>query len=78
VTTLRDVDGAIELSRAALEADLGSGDIAVRGAATPGLVQALLRRRDWTDLHEAQAVATEPGFVVHDICLLRLRSARAG
>lgn len=76
---------SIELSRVALEADIGSGDIAVRGAATAVLVQALLCRRDGTDLSEAQAavnrlaaVATEPGFALQDICLLRLRSARAG
>jgi adenylate cyclase len=43
------------------------------------LVEALLRRNADTDLQEAQAaidrlaaVPTEPGFVVHDIWLLRL------
>ncbi len=49
--------------------------------ATATLVQALLRRGGQTDLQEAQAaierlaaVPNEPGFVLHDIWLLRMRA----
>ena len=48
------------------------------------LVEALLRRGTDTDLQDAQtaieqlaAVPTEPGFVIHDLCLLRLRALLA-
>jgi adenylate cyclase len=47
-------------------------------------VEALLRRRDEHDLGEARvaidelaAVPTDPGFVLHDIWLLRLRALLA-
>jgi adenylate cyclase len=52
--------------------------------ATTVLVEALLRRGLDTDLQEAQgaidrlaAVPTEPGFVLHEIQLLRLRALLA-
>jgi adenylate cyclase len=52
--------------------------------ATAVLVEALLRRGIDTDLQEAQAaidrlvaVPTEPGFVMYDIWLLRLRALLA-
>jgi adenylate cyclase len=52
--------------------------------ATAALVEALLRRRSETDLREAQAaidelaaVPTDPGFVLHDVWLLRLRALLA-
>ncbi len=48
-------------------------------------MEALLRRGGDTDLHEAHtvierlaAVPTEPGFVLHEIWLLRLRALLAG
>jgi adenylate cyclase len=76
-----DLDGAIELSRAALEADFASGHTISYGPATAVLVEALLRRGRDTDLQEAQtaidrlaAVPTEPGFVLHEIWVLRLRA----
>jgi adenylate cyclase len=79
-----DLDGAIELSRAALDDVSASGDLIGRGPATAALVEALLRRGEDTDLQEAQAavnrlaaVPTEPGFVLHDIWLLRLRALLA-
>ncbi|MGH3531357.1 MAG: adenylate/guanylate cyclase domain-containing protein, partial [Mycobacterium sp.] len=75
-----DLDGAIELSRAALAEEFASGDVIVVGQATAVLVETLLRRGGQTDLQEAQAaidrlaaLPTEPGFVLHDIWLLRLR-----
>jgi adenylate cyclase len=79
-----DLDGSIDLSRAALEWDFASGDRVFGGPPTAVLVEALLRRGADTDLEEAQAaidrlatVPTEPGFVLHDIFLLRLRALLA-
>ncbi|MGH3553267.1 MAG: cyclase, partial [Mycobacterium sp.] len=79
-----DLDGAIELSRAALAEEFASGDVIVVGQATAVLVETLLRRGGQTDLQEAQAaidrlaaLPTEPGFVLHDIWLLRLRTLLA-
>ena len=79
-----DLDGAIELSRAALQAEFASGGRIYGGSSTAVLVQALLPRGGNTDLQEAQAaidrlaaVPTEPGFVLHDIWLLRLRALLA-
>ena len=79
-----DLDGAIELSRAAIEAEYASGEMVVRAAAVAALVEALLRRGDHTDLQEAQAaidrlaaVPTEPGFVVNEIWLLRMQALEA-
>jgi adenylate cyclase len=79
-----DLDGAIELARATLEEDYASGGIFVCASATDVLVEALLRRGGDTDLQEAHAaidrlaaVPTEPGFVVHEIHLLRLRALLA-
>jgi adenylate cyclase len=79
-----DLDGSIDLSRAALEWDFASGDRVFGGPPTAVLVEALLRRGADTDLGEAQAaidrlatVPTEPGFVLHDIFLLRLRALLA-
>jgi adenylate cyclase len=79
-----DLDGAIDLSRAAVEVEYASGDLLVRAAGVSILVSALLRRGDPTDLLEAQAaidrlaaVPTEPGFIMHDIWLLRMRAWEA-
>jgi adenylate cyclase len=83
-TRVGDLDGAIELSRAAIEAEYASGEMVVRAATVAALVEALLRRRGPTDLEEAQAaidrlatVPTEPGFVANDIWLLRMRALEA-
>jgi adenylate cyclase len=79
-----DLDGAIELSRAAIEAEYASGEMVVRAATVAALVEALLRRGDQTDLQEAQAaidrlaaVPTEPGFVINNLWLLRMRALQA-
>jgi adenylate cyclase len=76
-----DVDGAIEISRGALENIFGSGDKLSGGWCTVVLVEALLRRGSHTDLQEAQAaidrlaaMPTEPGSILHDFWLLRLRA----
>jgi adenylate cyclase len=79
-----NVDGAIELSRDALKDELASGDKLFRGRVTFTFVEALLRRGSDTDLREAQsaidqlaAVPIEPGFVMHEIWLLRMRALLA-
>jgi adenylate cyclase len=76
-----DFDGAVKLARAALD-----GLLAVKAAlwiakATAVLVVSLLQRGSDADLREAQAAIerlaafpTEPGFVLHDVWLLRLRA----
>ena len=80
-----NVDGAIELSRDALE---GRDDLRRQAVSRAShfhfLVEALLRRRGSdTDLREAQsaidqlaAMPIEPGFVMHEIWLLRMRALR--
>ncbi len=79
-----DVDGAIELGRAALDNLVASGDMAFRGWATSTLVEFLLRRGNDGDIAEAQAaidtlaaVPTDPGFVLHELPLLRMRALLA-
>jgi adenylate cyclase len=78
------LDGAIELARAAVEDEFASGEMIVRAAVTAALVEPLLRRGGHADVQEAQAaidrlaaVATESGFVLHDLWLLRLRALLA-
>jgi adenylate cyclase len=79
-----DLDGAIKLSRVALEYGFASGGTTLGGPTTAVLVEALLRRGKDTDVREAQAavdrltaVPTEPGFVAYEIWLLRLRALLA-
>jgi adenylate cyclase len=79
-----DIDGAIEMSRTILGYLFDSGEMLFRGPATTVLVESLLRRGTKTDLQEAQAVIdqlaavpTEPGFVLYEITLLRLRALLA-
>jgi adenylate cyclase len=79
-----DLDGAIELARPAVEFEYACGDTIFLAWATAALVQILLRRVGQSDLQEAQsaierlaAVPTEPGFVLHDIWLLRMRALLA-
>jgi adenylate cyclase len=76
-----DLDGAIELARSAIDDMFGRGAMFLRGVATTVLVEALLQRSADGDLDEAQAaidrlaaVPTEPGFVLHELPLLRLRA----
>jgi adenylate cyclase len=79
-----DLDGAIGLARAVLEDLFDSGGAVWSVLATTVLVEALLRRGTEDDLQEAQAaverlgaVPTDPGFVLHEIPLLRLRALLA-
>jgi class 3 adenylate cyclase len=76
-----DLDGAIELARTALDEMFERGAMFLRGVATTILVESLLARGAGGDLLEAQAaidrleeVPVEPGFVLHEIPLLRLRA----
>ena len=76
-----DLDGAIELSRAAIDDMFDRGAMYLRGVATTILVESLLSRGAGGDLDEARAaierladVPVEPGFVLHEIPLLRLRA----
>ena len=79
-----DVDGAIELSRAVTDDVLASGEMLSCGPATAALVESLLHRGTDADHQEAQAainrlaaVPTDPGFVMHELPLLRLRALLA-
>jgi adenylate cyclase len=79
-----DLDGAIELSRAVIEEVFASGGTTYVAGPTIVLVEALLRRGADTDLQDAQAaidrltaVPTEPGYIMHDVWLLRLRALLA-
>jgi adenylate cyclase len=79
-----DLDGAVEIALAVIHDQLDNGEMISRGPATTVLVEALLRRGADGDLHDAQAaidrlaaVPTEPGFVLHELPLLRLRALLA-
>ncbi|HUO36530.1 MAG TPA: adenylate/guanylate cyclase domain-containing protein [Mycobacterium sp.] len=79
-----DLDGAIELSRSAIDVELAGGEMQWCGPATTTLVESLLRRGTDADLQEAQAaidrlagIPTDPGFVMHELPLLRLRALLA-
>ncbi|OSC32545.1 cyclase [Mycobacterium vulneris] len=79
-----DLDGAIDMVRAVVDGAYESGDMIWRGRATHVLVELLVRRGAVGDHHEAQAaidrlaaVPTDPGFVLHELPLLRSRALLA-
>ncbi len=79
-----DLDGAIELATRILDAQFGAGTMIFRGPATTVLVEALLSRGSAADIEDAEhavqrlaSVATEPGFVLHELPVLRLRALLA-
>ncbi|WP_232004743.1 adenylate/guanylate cyclase domain-containing protein [Mycobacterium sp. ACS1612] len=79
-----DLDGAVELVRAALDELYAAEAAQWIAKATSVLVESLLRRRLDSDVDEAQraidrlaAYPTEPGFVLHDLWLLQLRALLA-
>ncbi len=81
---MADLDGAIELARAVIGNLCASGDMYWPGLATTTLVEALLRRGADGDIAEAQAaidtlaaVPTDPGYVLHEVPLLRMRALLA-
>jgi adenylate cyclase len=76
-----DLDGAIAMSRDVLDGEYTTGEMIYRGACASVLVESLLQRDAAGDLEEAQAVIdqlaavpTDPGFVLNEIPLLRLRA----
>ena len=79
-----DLDGAIELAGAAIDDMFDRGAMYLRGVATTILVESLLARGADGDLQKAQdaidrlaEVPVDPGFVLHEIPLLRLRALMA-
>ncbi|MDT5177260.1 MAG: hypothetical protein QOJ95_1458, partial [Mycobacterium sp.] len=79
-----DLDGAVALARQVLAEQFATGEKIFRGPATTVLGEALLRRGTKYDIDEAQgaidrlaAVPTAPGFVLHELPLLRLRAILA-
>jgi adenylate cyclase len=78
---LGDLDGAIELVRTALDGLFAKEAAQWIALASSVLVESLLGRGSDADLRDAQAsierlaaFPTEPGFVLNDIWLLRLRA----
>jgi adenylate cyclase len=81
---LGDLDAAIALARTVVDDLLDSGGCIWNALATTVLAEALLQRRAGADLNEAQAaidrlaaVPTDPGFVLNELALLRLRALLA-
>jgi adenylate cyclase len=79
-----DHAGAIDLATTILGEQFDTGEMIFRGAATTVLVEALLSRGTAADITDAEraidrlaAVPTEPGFVVHELPVLRLRALLA-
>jgi len=79
-----DLGGAIDLATTVLAEQFDTGEMIFRGPATTVLVEALLSRGSTADIKDAEraverlaAVPTEPGFVLHELPLLRLRALLA-
>ena len=79
-----DVDGAIELARAVVDYTFDAGDALSLGEAVRVLVESLLQRGTSADHEEAQAAIdrlaaepTDPGYVLFEVPLLRLRALLA-
>ena len=79
-----DFDAAIALSRDAVDFRFSTGDMTSRGPAVTVLVESLLQRGSDSDIAEAvaaierlAAVPVDPGFVLHELPLLRLRALLA-
>jgi class 3 adenylate cyclase len=79
-----DLAGAIELARTATNNLCASGDMLWYTVATTTLVECLLHRGTEDDIAEAHALIdrldaapTDPGFVINEISLLRIRALLA-
>jgi adenylate cyclase len=79
-----DLVDAVELARSVVDELFSSGGCIWTALATSVLVEALLQRGGEGDLDEAQraieqltSVPTDPGFVLHEITLLRLKALLA-
>jgi adenylate cyclase len=77
-------DGAIELARNAFDSYLQTGDFMWFGAVSAILTESLLQRGSEADVRDARDVVatlaakpTEPGVVLYEIWLLRLRALLA-
>ena len=84
MTRRGDVDGAIALAGPVSDELLGAGKCIWTGLAVGVLAEALVERGGRDDLEHAQAVMdrlaavpTDPGFVLNEITLLRLRAMLA-
>jgi adenylate cyclase len=79
-----DLDGAIDMMRAGVDGTYVSGDMIWRGRATEVLVRLLIERGSDGDRQQAQAeidrlaaVPVDPGFVLHELPILRSRALLA-
>jgi len=79
-----DIEGAIEFSRTAVEELFSKGTTIWSGPTVAVLVESLLSRCSDADLREARAaidrlagLPTDPGYVLHEIWLLRLEALLA-
>lgn len=79
-----DLDAAIDLAATVLGEQIDTGEMIFRGPATTVLVEALLSRGSAADIEAAHRaidrladVPTEPGFVLHELPVLRLRALLA-
>jgi adenylate cyclase len=79
-----DRDGAVELLRTLVDREFTAGNVIHLPAVGTALVEALLQRGTDADISEAHtvierlaAVPTEPGFVLYEVTLLRLRALLA-
>ena len=79
-----DIDGAIQLAESVVDNLFAGGPSSWSAVATAALVEALLRRGRHADSLEARAaidrlaaLPTDPGFVLNEIWLLRLRALLA-
>ncbi len=79
-----DLDGAIALGKTTIDNILNSGDMVSLGTAFTVFVESLLQRGSQSDLAAAEAeierlaaIPVDPGFVMHEIPLLRMRARLA-
>lgn len=79
-----DLDGAIDLAQAVVEVSVDRGEVINVSAGVGVLVESLIARGGSGDLDRAQraidrlaAMPTEPGYVLYEILLMRLRALLA-
>ena len=79
-----DLDGAIQLAHTIVDYTFDAGDMLSLGEATRVLVESLIQRGTSADLNEAEAAIerlaaepTDPGFVLFEVPLLRMRALLA-
>jgi hypothetical protein len=84
MTEAGNFDASIDLARRVVDQLFDCGEALGRGPAVTALVEALLGRGSDEDLREAEnaverlaAVPVEPGFVLYEVAMLRLRALLA-